>query len=467
MNSPNLRLHTPRLIVSGASSGVGKTTIATAIMYLLRKRGLKVQPFKVGPDFIDPSYHSVVTGRKSYNLDLWMMGTKGVVECFRKATFDADVAVIEGVMGLFDGVSGKNDLGSTAHVAKLLDATVLLVLDAGKASGSIAALAYGFLNFDRQIKISGILLNNIASKRHFNAIREAFSNKVKIPIIGAVNRDNNISLTERHLGLVPVAELKNETKNTILTSSRFISKKIKLNTINNLPRKTRDQTLRRRVHHHHPKAEVKIAIAMDESFSFYYADNFDGLERNKAKLIYFSPVNDKMLPEDVSGIILGGGFPEILADKLEKNYLMKNSILKAAEDGMPIYAECGGLMYLTKTIITNEGNKNKKRKMIGLIDADTLMNGRLTLNYTEAINSGPFFTNIRKIRGHEFHYSVVVNIARDSKFAYNLKRGKGIHNKKDGLVLYNCLASYMHIHLGSDDKLPKGIVENCIHFLKR
>jgi cobyrinic acid a,c-diamide synthase len=217
---------------------------------------------------------------------------------------------------------------------------------------------------------------------------------------------------------------------------------------------------------HHTRTEVKIGIAMDESFNFYYADNFDELERNKAKLIHFSPVNDKKLPEDVSGIILGGGFPEILADKLEKNYLMKNSILKSAEDGMPIYAECGGLMYLTKTIITNKGGKNKKRKMIGLIDADTFMNSKLTLNYTEALNNGSFFSNIRKIRGHEFHYSVIENIARDSKFAYNLKRGNGIYNKKDGLVLYNCLASYMHIHLGADNRLPRAIVENCIHFSK-
>lgn len=453
-----------RLVVAGVSSGVGKTMIASAIMYLLRKKGLRVQSFKVGPDFIDPAYHSLVTGRQSYNLDIWMMGTKGVTNCFRKASLDADVAVVEGVMGLFDGIYGKNDFGSTAHVAKILNASILLVIDAAKASGSIAALAYGFLNFDKRTKVSGIILNNVASMKHLKAITEAFSNKIRVPIVGIVYRNNSILLKERHLGLIPVAELQNKKKKAILRSARYISNKIQISRIKDLPKRTFNYPFLRDPL---PRPEIKIALALDESFNFYYAENLDALQKKKAKVIHFSPVNDKNLPEGISGIILGGGFPEVLAEKLEKNYSMKKAISKAVKDGMPLYAECGGLMYLTKNIVTRKNNKNVKRKMIGLIDADTFMNCKLTLNYTEVRNSGSFFGNIRKIRGHEFHYSTIKNIAKDFKFAYDVVRGNGIHNKKDGIIVYNCLASYMHIHFGADNRLPEKLVQNCVNYSKR
>ena len=470
MNQARCKAITPRLIVAGISSGVGKTLVATAIMYYFKRKGFRVQPFKVGPDFIDPSYHSVVCKRQSYNLDMWMMGTNGVIDKFNRASSQADVAVIEGVMGLFDGVSGKFYFGSTAHAAKILNAPIILVIDAGKSGGSIAALVYGFLNFDKKLKIAGIVLNNVASVKHLDIIKEAMEGRIDVPIVGVIGRNNDLALKERHLGLVPVPETR-RLENKILLTSQLIAKNISFNDLKNPIMKNFIMN-KKIVAVQLPQANcsvpaVRIAIAKDESFNFYYADNIESLEINNAEIVYFSPVNDKKLPEGISGIILGGGFPEILADKLEKNHGIKRSILRAAEQGMPIYAECGGLMYLTKTIIVSHKGKKNKRKMIGLLDAETSMSHKLTLNYTEADNGGIFFRGISKIRGHEFHYSQIYGIDKDCKFAYRLLRGNGIANNKDGLVVYNCLASYMHLHFGGDHRLAKRIVENCIEYSRK
>jgi cobyrinic acid a,c-diamide synthase len=215
-----------------------------------------------------------------------------------------------------------------------------------------------------------------------------------------------------------------------------------------------------------PNGQIKIAVALDESFNFYYADNLDALREQKAELIFFSPINDCKLPENIHGVILGGGFPEVLADKLEKNQSMGKSITKAAENGIPIYGECGGLMYLTRSIKGYRGDEGKKRNMVGLIDADTFISGKLTLNYTEANSNASIFGKISKVRGHEFHYSRIENIAKDSKFAYVMRRGNGIDNKKDGFMVYNCLASYMHLHF-ADSRLPKRFIESCIKCTRR
>jgi cobyrinic acid a,c-diamide synthase len=456
-------LHIPRIVIAGVTSGVGKTTIATAIMYILKRKGLQVQPFKVGPDFIDPSYHSYITGRQSRNLDTWMMGINGILECFHNASYGADIAVVEGVMGLYDGISGKGDFASTAQVAKILDSPVILVIDAGKAARSIAAIAIGFLHFDRKIKIAGIILNNVAGDKHANFIIDAFADKVKVPIIGIVRRNNKITMTERHLGLIPAHELEEKQRRTIIQSAKVVAEQINLDEIKDLRRVHRKNYQHHQLQQqkHFPNSRIKIAVAIDESFNFYYADNLDALKKENAQLVFFSPVNDNKLPENVCGIILGGGFPEVMADKLEKNQSMIKSILKAAENGIPIYGECGGLMYLTKSIRGYKRDEDRRQKMIGLIDADTFISGKLTLNYTEANSNASIFGRISNIRGHEFHYSKIENIAKDSKFAYNMKKGNGIDNKKDGFIVYNSMASYMHLHF-ADSRLPKRLVETCI-----
>ena len=451
--------------MAGVSSGAGKTLVATAIMYHFQRKGLRVQPFKIGPDFIDPSYHAVVCKRQSYNLDVWMMGETGVLCEFSKISSEADIAVIEGVMGLFDGVSGKSDFGSTAHVARILNAPIILVIDASRAGGSIAALAYGFLNFDKRLDILGLVLNNIASQKHLHTVIEAIRSKMNIPILGVITKNKDLVLRERHLGLIPVLETRGLIERKVLRTSRLVSKELSLRRLRSFHRKRKiSESLPLKKH---SKPAVRIAIAKDESFNFYYPDTAESLELNSAEVVYFSPVNDKKLPDRVSGIILGGGFPEILADELAKNHHIKKSILREAERGMPIYAECGGLMYLTKNITVYHKGKREKKKMIGLIEADTSMDYSLTLNYTEAENSGAFFKDIKKIRGHEFHYSRIHNIGKDPKFAYTLRRGNGIFNKKDGLIVYNCLASYMHLHFGGDQRLARRIVDMCREYSKK
>lgn len=450
-------MNTPKIVVAGATSGVGKTAITTAIMYALTKNGFHVQPFKIGPDFIDPSYHNLVTGRPSRNLDVWMMGKNGVLKCFNNSSQGADVAIIEGVMGLFDGLSGKDDYASTAQIAKMLDAPVILVIDAGKAARSIAAIALGFLHFDKKLKIAGFILNNVAGDKHAKFVLDAFACKVNVPIIGIVRRDKKITIEERHLGLIPALEKK---KRSIYQSAKYISEQIDIDKIKSLCKPiNRNKTIQKEF----PDTRIRVAVALDESFNFYYEDNFDALRKQQAELIFFSPVNDVELPENIHGIIIGGGFPEILADKLEFNQAMIKSISKAATNGMPIYGECGGLMYLTRSIRRNNEGKKKRQKMVGLIEADTFMSGKLTLNYTEADCTSSFFEDIYKIRGHEFHYSNIENISTDSKFAYNMRRGNGVDNKRDGFVVYNCLASYMHLHF-ANNRLPERFIKSCLEF---
>jgi cobyrinic acid a,c-diamide synthase len=441
---------------------VGKTTVAVAIMHALVKRGMKVQPFKVGPDFIDPSYHTFVTKRQSRNLDMWMMGKHGVLDCFASASQDADVAVIEGVMGLFDGMSGKDDFASTAHVAKILDAPVILVVDAGKSARSIAAIILGFLHFDKDVRIAGVILNNIASERHAGYIAEALAGRVKAPVVGIVKRNSEISMEERHLGLVPAPELQGAKRKAIVGAAKYVAEQIDIDRILGLcgTGLLPDAALYKK----QPK-KARIAIALDESFNFYYADNLDALRRSGAELAFFSPVHERKLAEGIGGIMLGGGFPEVLADRLEKNTAMIRSIRKAVQDGMPVYGECGGLMYLTRSIRGYRGEK-KARKMAALIDADTVMTNRLTLNYAEAECSGPVFGRTH-LRGHEYHYSSMENVARDSRFAYTMKRGKGITGDRDGLIVNeNGLAAYMHLHF-ADSRLPDRLVQACAAYSHR
>jgi cobyrinic acid a,c-diamide synthase len=455
----------PRLLVAGVTSGVGKTLVSTSIMYYFERKGYQVQPFKIGPDFIDPTYHAAICKRNSYNLDVWMMGQSGVLNKFNSTSSQADIAVIEGVMGVFDGVFGKSGFGSTAHVARILNSPIILVVDASRAGESIAAVVYGFLNFDKRLDVLGIVLNNVASLKHLKTIKEGMRQKINVPIIGVIFRDKDLVLNERHLGLIPVLKAGRSNVNRIVTVSRLISKNLCLKRLRNfrvIRRDTVPMSSPRLV-----KPVVKIAIAKDESFNFYYPDTIESLKLNNAEIISFSPVNDKKLPDGISGLILGGGFPEILADHLAKNHYIKKSILREAENGMPIYAECGGLMYLTKTVTQHRKGKKRTRKMIGLVDADTVMSDRPILNYTEAVNSGSFFRNIKKVRGHEFHYSRIHNIGQDLRFAYSLRRGNGISNNKDGVIVYNCLASYMHLHFGGDQRLARRVVELCRNYSKK
>jgi cobyrinic acid a,c-diamide synthase len=455
------------LIIAGTTSGVGKTTISLAIMYALKyKKGFSVQPFKIGPDFIDPSYHKIITSRESRTLDAWMMGNNGIISTLENTAIDVDVAIIEGVMGLFDGLSGKSDFASTAYVAKILNTPVILVIDAAKAARSIAAIAFGYLHFDRRLKISGIILNNVSGPKHARYLTEACKSKIKVPILGIVQRDNELRMDERHLGLIPTDELDYTKKSKIMKVAKKVSEEIYYDKIVSLF-KLKKSKFTEIVKKSEPSiSKLKIGVALDNSFNFYYNENLNSLRNLRAEITFFSPLNDNHYPDDVSGLMLGGGFPEVMADKLHSNQSMRRSIKTAVEQGMPIYGECGGLMYLTKSIAGYRDFK-KPFKMVGVIDANTIMTGRLTLNYTQADMTSNLFGNIQNIRGHEFHYSKIENIPQDSKYVYNLKRGSGIDGgKHDGVLIYNSIASYMHLHF-YDTRFPNKWIKACIDFERR
>ena len=439
MQFPYKELKIPRLVIAGATSGVGKTSITSAIIYGIRKSGYSVQPFKIGPDYIDPSYLSAISKNDAKNLDVWLMGENELVQNFVKNS-SSDISVIEGVMGYYDGFGGKTNYASTHHVASLLKAPTVLILDASKTARSIAATALGFVKFHRNSRIVGIILNKIGSKKHENLCIQALAN-LKVPILGSIQK-NSESLESRHLGLIPVREQKS-LQNKIRKISRDISDNLDIEKIiqicKNIPQLPKAKPKKFK------KSAVAVSVALDSSFNFYYHDNLEALRREGAKLKFFSPVNDKKIP-DCDLIYLGGGFPEVLGQSLERNTTMRKLIKKHAEEGMSIYAECGGLMYLTKSISVGK----KRYKMVGLFDAETQMTKKMTLNYTEGrINSRCLVSAPAKFRAHEFHYSKIQNLPRDAKLVYDLKIGEGISNKKDALSEYNTLASYCHLYFDS------------------
>ncbi len=444
----------PRIVLAGASSGVGKTSITCSIIYALQKQGYSVQPFKVGPDYIDPSYLSSISKTDAFNLDVWLMGKNQLLSSFISNS-KSNISVIEGVMGFYDGFRGDSNYASTHHVASITKSPVILILDASKTARSIAATALGFQKFHKNSRITGIILNKIGSKKHENLCRQALQ-KTKLPIIGVIPKDSVLSLESRHLGLFSTLD-KKSLYAKIQKISKTISKNLDINQIMKILQNSSD--LQKISKPSHKKSKTTIAVALDTSFNFYYQDNLESLKREGASLKFFSPVNDKKIPK-CDGLYIGGGFPEILGSKLAKNQTMKKLIKNLAEDNLPIYAECGGLMYLTKSISSD----NKKYKMVGIFDAETSMTKRMKLNYTKGkINHSIISETPHNIQGHEFHYSKLDSVSSDSKFAYDLEIGDGIKNHRDGLIQYNSLASYGHLYFDSSN-YAENFVKNCIKY---
>ena len=383
----------PRILIAGVSSGVGKTMITSSIIYGLRKKGFSVQSFKVGPDYIDPSYLETISKNRSHNLDSWLMGSDGVRDTFINNS-NSDVSVIEGVMGFYDGFNGKQNLASSHHISSILKCPVILVVDASRIGRSIGSIVLGFLKFHSSSNIVGVILNKIGSKKHATICKDALS-KINIQIFGIIPKKPNFGLESRHLGLIPTMEnkkIKKSFKDTVSQVSQFIN----IDQIFELSKNTPKLPVRKK--NHIKKTTIKIAIALDKSFNFYYHDNLGALIREGADLKFFSPIKDKKLPP-CEGLYIGGGFPEIMGASLSKNYSMKKQIKSIAEQNMPIYAECGGLMYLTKSIRLGK----KKYNMVGLFNAETKMTKKMKLNYTKGrmvkrnIISGKNYS----FRGHE------------------------------------------------------------------
>ena len=443
-----------RIVLAGATSGVGKTSITCAIIYALQKRGFSVQPFKVGPDYIDPSYLSTISKNETYNLDVWLMGQKQVLDSFVSHS-NSDISVIEGVMGYYDGYEGNSNHASTHHVASITKSPVILVLDASKTARSIGATALGFQKFHRNSRIVGIILNKIGSKKHEILCRDALE-KTKLPIIGVIPKNPILNLESRHLGLISTYDNK-ILKNKLEKISKIISKSLDVDEIIKILKNPITIPKKRKITN--KKNKVTIAVALDNSFNFYYDDNLNALKREGASLTFFSPIKNKKIPK-CDGLYIGGGFPEILGNDLSKNQIMKKSIKKLSEDNFPIYAECGGLMYLTKSITNNE----KKYKMIGLFDAETVMTKKMRLNYTKGkfSNKNILSDTLHGFRGHEFHYSQLESVSSDSQFAFNLDIGEGIKNHQDGLIQNNTLASYGHLYFDSSN-YAEIFVKNCLN----
>jgi cobyrinic acid a,c-diamide synthase len=451
-------LKIPRLILAGVTSGVGKTSITCGIIHALQQKGYSVQPFKVGPDYIDPSYLSSIARKDTFNLDVWLMGKNRLLESFASNS-TSDISIIEGVMGYYDGFEGNSNLASTHHVASITKSPTILVIDASKAARSVAAIALGFLKFHNNSRIKGIILNKVGSKKHEILCREAIE-KTKLPILGVIQKNPDLDLQSRHLGLIPTKEdqaLHQKIKQTskIISSSLDVEKILQI-LQNSIPLKIPKKKF-------YNKPKITIAVALDNSFNFYYRDNLEALKREGANLKFFSPVKDKKLPQ-ADGIYIGGGFPEILGESLEKNQIMRKKIKQLSEDNTPIYAECGGLMYLTKSIDYGK----KVSKMVGVFDAETKMTKKMKLNYTKGniITKNIISDKKHQIQGHEFHYSKLESISSDSKFAYELKIGDGIKNHFDGMIQYNTLASYGHLYFESSD-YAQIFVKNCIKSSRR
>jgi len=446
-------------VFAGVQSGAGKTTIATGVMAALARRR-EVQPFKVGPDYIDPTYHTRVCGRASRNLDTWMAPPAAVLELFERGCRDAGIAVIEGVMGLFDGRTGEGEAGSTAQVAKLLDAPVVLVVDAAKMARSAAAVVRGFADFDPDLRLAGVILNRIATPTHYQAVAEPIEHEAGIPVLGYLPRDEELALPERYLGLVPTVEgsiageyferLREACERTIdLARLERIASDMAQRPAgparaapNSAGGRSQPAGLfpgRRR------PPRVRIAVARDRAFSFYYEDNLDLLRAWGAEIVEFSPLADAELPTGIAAVYLGGGFPELFAAELAANLPMHSALRAAAADGMPIYGECGGYMYLGQQLTDATG---RCHAMAGLLPGGSSMRGgRLSLGYRElrALRAGPICEAGTRLRAHEFHWSVSNAARSEQEAAYVLDRDGGLIGQCSGSVT----ASYMHVHFAT------------------
>ncbi len=437
----------PAFIIAGASSGSGKTLVTLGILEALRRRGLVVQAFKAGPDYIDPGLHSAILGRPSYNLDTWMMGIDGVRATFSSRASGADCAVIEGVMGLFDG-RGSGEEGSTAHLSKVLGVPVVLVANAEKAARSMGALVLGFEAYDPKVDLRWAIFNRVGSARHAEMLKSSVRKGSKVTLLGSIERDEDLRMEERHLGLVTADESAKRIRGIAARAADALERSIDIDALlKGALVKVRSSKDR----HAHEKG-VRIAVARDRAFSFYYRENLDMLESFGAELAFFSPLEDRSLPDNVSAIYFGGGYPELYASGLQKNVLLRRQVKRLATAGMPVYAECGGLMYLGRAI----EHKGKKSLMAGVFPFKTrLLERRKALGYREAVLNGncPFLKR-GKIRGHEFHYSEIVSAPEGTKLAY---RVNGITS--EGFAMNNTLASYLHIHFASNPAFAAGFVQ--------
>jgi cobyrinic acid a,c-diamide synthase len=450
------------LIIAGERSGVGKTTVTLALLAWLRRCSDRVQSFKVGPDYIDLMFHRAITGRPGYTLDPVLTTEAYVRQCYRRQCAGMEFAVVEGVMGLFDGGSPLDDIASTAHVARLLSLPVLLVVDCARLSGSVAALVQGYRTFDQRVRLAGVVLNRVGSDRHLGLLRGALA-AIDVPILGVLRREAAIQLPDRHLGLVPAGEL-----------SHFQAIAERLADLGQhcfdwsqllpLVRVPQAETATPEAMPEVAARRVRIAIATDAAFNFYYPDNLAQLTRQGAELVFWSPLAET-LPADVEGLYLGGGFPEMFAEALAQNQPARQSVQSAVAAGLPTYAECGGLMYLCEHLIDFDG---RAWPMAAALPATVAMTGKLSLGYRQAttLTDGPLALQGAQVIGHEFHRSQVQTTLTQPIYRsqpYFLPTPA----QPEGWCQGNLHASYLHLHWGARPELPQRFVRHCRQYRQR
>jgi cobyrinic acid a,c-diamide synthase len=445
-------MHTPAIAVAGTHSGVGKTTISIALMAALRRRGMRVQPFKVGPDFLDPTLHARASGRVCYSLDGWMLGRDASRSTYARAVYGVDVAILEGVMGLFDGRDGTTDAGSTAEMAKLLGLPTVLVVDASAMARSAAALVHGFESFDPGLAVAGIVFNRVGGEGHFAYLRDAVEASCAARVLGWLPVDEAVTLPERYLGL--------HTGDEVLTGDRldalasWIERGLDVRALVDLAREATGP---------HPEApeappvapRARIGVARDAAFSFYYQENLDMLSRLGAETIEFSPVADAHLPGGLDGLYLGGGYPELHAADLAANARMRAEILAFSRGGRPVYAECGGFMYLTEAIVDAEG---REHAMVGVFPTRARLGTRLAVigyREVEGVGRTGWLREGVRARGHEFRYSTIDPMPGE------VERGFRPGPMEDGYRVGSTLGGYVHIHFASCPSFAARFVDAC------
>jgi cobyrinic acid a,c-diamide synthase len=437
------------MLIAGTASGVGKTTITLAILACLRQRGYVVQPFKGGPDFLDTTHHSRIAGRTARNLDTWMLSEVANREVLSRAAAGADAVVVEGMMGLFDGKDGVSDAGSSAEIAKMLKLPVLLVVDCAKSARSVAAVVLGFEQFDPALQLAGLILNRVASAGHYRMLEAAIQARCRTPILGWLPREAGIAIPERHLGLHAAEETASANIDTLadLAEKHFnVDALLKLDCpVDTLP--TLPQAATR----------LRVGVARDRAFSFYYEDNLDLLREHGAEIVPFSPLADGALPTGLDALYFGGGYPELYARELSNNSSMLASIREFVRAGGPVYAECGGLLYLSQQLTTTDGNVYPLLSILPLAMEMTnrLVNfGYVTVTFTQNCLLGPAGT---VVRGHSFHYSQIAssaNLATSYRVDFSLSGTR----QQEGFTLGNVLASYIHLHFRANPTVAEHFV---------
>jgi len=452
----------PRVMVGAPSGRSGKTIVSVGLCDAFRKRGLSIQPFKKGPDYIDASWLSAASNKSCRNLDAFLMSEATLLKSFEQTSIGSDLVIIEGNMGLYDGID-KNGRGSSAHLARMIRTPVILVINTERVTRSVAALVNGYKNFEPDTPIAGVILNNVSGQRHKAKLVDAIERYCKIPVLGAIPRDAGLNITERHLGLIPFRESISGLS-AIEHILRVIKGCMDIDGILSIARSAERYFVKGEEEKNKKEINVRIGVLFDQVFNFYYPENLEMLMNSGAELLFIDSIKDTRLPR-IEGLYIGGGFPELFSAELEANKGLRHEIALAIEGGLPVYAECAGLTYLCRGIRW----QGRRYEMVGAIPADIEICKRPQGHgyvEVEVGNENPFFPLGSVLRGHEFHHSKLL-YSDDLKFAYKIKRGHGIDGKVDGVFFKNLFAAYTHLHALSVPQWAEGFVSLILKQKKR